>query len=108
MKLDNNNNKTICTECWSVCAYNSEKGTCDYCSSPDTAGFGCEKCIYNLNNKKYECLECDKNYYAFITNKNQCLHNIDMTQLYLYGCQLAYFNEETKNYECIECKYNYN
>ena len=102
------NNKIICTECFYNYALNSETNNCTYCSDiADTGGKGCNRCIYNKNNKKYECLECKYNDYTYINNTYQCLDNRNSNQADLYGCLKANYNEKTKKYECYQCKRNF-
>ena len=77
----------------------------------DTGGNGCETCIYNKNNKKYDCLKCHNLYnnysyinYAYINNTHQCLDNTNSNQSDLYGCLKANYNQESKKYECYQWK----
>ena len=97
-------NEKICTECKYYYALNSENNICQYCDDTEDTGDGCERCTYNKNNKKYECLKCWNNDYTYINNTLQCFHNTNKNQSYLYGCLNATFNEITKKYECYYCK----
>ena len=97
-------NITKCTECYYNYALDVDNN-CIRCSELSDAGYnGCEHCIYNKINSKFECLECWNDDYAYINNTFQCFFNTDPNQIYLYGCLKANYNEENNRYECLKCK----
>ena len=103
-----NNNVTICTECYSNWGLNTENNTCTYCGEISETGEGCDRCVYNKDKMKYECLECYYyNYdYTYINNIFQCKDS-SSNQSYIHGCRIANYNETTKKYECLDCWYDF-
>ena len=96
-------NESICTQCKNHYAMNPEN-QCINCLRSDAGGIGCDYCKYNLNNSRFECLNClDKYNYAFINNTFQCLRNTEITQVYLFGCLQAIYFKENNTYECLKC-----
>ena len=80
-------------------------GNCHKCSNiQDIGGSGCDRCRYNYNTARYECIGCINKEYAFIQNTYKCLSNSVSTYKNLHGCLRANFNEEKNIYECITCK----
>ena len=94
-------NETICTECRSGRILGKEK-ECIHCY--DVSDY-CYSCFYNEVTKKYGCLSCNSNNYAYINNTYECLSFSETKQENLKNCITAFYDEETKTYECLECEY---
>ena len=98
--------ESICIECKYDYILNAETNNCTLCS--ELAGEGCQYCIYNQNNKQYECLECeywgDSNY-VYINNTHQCLKITGENNYNLNDCLKANKEKDDK-YECYECRYD--
>ena len=96
-------NETMCAQCRSGYVFSPE-GKCVNCDNIKIGLMGCKECSYNEENKKYVCTECDRDYYAFINNTNQCISNRQQNETNLYGCSSAQYDETNDKYECFSCK----
>ena len=112
----------VCTSCDEEYALN-DIGECKHCSNEeDTCGEGCKFCRYNNLTKKFECLQCRKEFdympeyyykdyneyyfssdYAYIHNLFKCISNRNSSQYYLYGCYEGKFIKDNE-YECYRCR----
>jgi len=99
-------NESVCEDCYYYGYVLNQNQTCTYCNSIPDTGNGCDRCIYDENEKKYKCLRCYNSYnFIYINNTYQCFHNDDKEdERHLYGCIEAIYNEKTNNYECFKCK----
>ena len=93
----------MCAQCRSGYVFSPE-GKCVNCDNIKIGLMGCKECSYNEENKKYVCTECDRDYYAFINNTNQCISNRQQNETNLYGCSSAQYDETNDKYECFSCK----
>jgi hypothetical protein len=100
----NSNEQTECINC--DIGFALKDGICIECSTiQEIGGSGCDRCRYNYNSARYECINCiNNNNYAFIQNTYKCLLNSISTYKNIKGCLRANFNEEKNIYECITCK----
>ena len=100
----NSNEQTECINC--NIGFALKDGICIECSTiQEIGGSGCDRCRYNYNSARYECINCiNNNNYAFIQNTYKCLLNSISTYKNIRGCLIANFNEEKNTYECITCK----
>ena len=73
---------------------------------------GCYLSIYNEKNDDFDCLQCEVDYYAFITNTLQCFDNwkfdyLDENEKNLFGCVKATYDVTKNDYECLQCGDDY-
>ena len=100
----NLNGALLCSNCSNGYILTSTK-QCLKCSTiQEIGGSGCDRCRYNYNIDRYECISCINYGYSFIQNTYKCLPNSISAYKDLYGCLRANFNEEKNIYECIICK----
>ena len=97
-EIDNNNNATKCTSCYSGYALSSN-GTCKFCSN------GCNNCIIKQNFET-SCLSCYDNYYVYELN-GTCTYCGNIDYIGGYGCYRCGYNNITEKYECYQCNYYY-
>ena len=107
-KLGNGKIEPVCTKCQYRYAMDPETNKCNYCSNIKETGNGCDTCIYNISNKRYECQTCIINGYShnyvYVQNTFQCFSNQENDKIGLYGCITALYNETTNKYICLNCK----
>ena len=89
----NSNGQIECIDCNITFAL--KDGFCLKCSTiQEIGGSGCDKCRYNYNSARYECINCINDNYAFIQNTYKCLLNSISTYNNIRGCLRANFNEK--------------
>ena len=96
-EYDKSNQDAIFIRCDYEYVLDPEDNKCKKCNSIDETMDGCESCIYNQLNKKYECKTCLEVYsdygyyfrnYAYINNTFKCLPNTNPDIIGLYGVKL--------------------